>query len=62
MDKMKKVSRPKKKKKKRGDVTGTAKQPYESRQWTSAMKQVNDLVSLLLGNETCGQVEAEKKQ
>jgi hypothetical protein len=59
---VKKISRPKKKKekKKRVDLTVIAKQTYESRQRVSAMKQVNDLVSLLLGKETCGQVEAEK--
>ena len=41
------------------DLTVIVKQKVKARQQKVAMKQMNDLVSLL-GNETCGQVEVEK--
>ena len=61
MDKVKKVYRLKKKKKKRVDPVVIAKQKDKSRQQKAATKQVHDLVSLL-GKDTCVQVEAEKSE
>jgi hypothetical protein len=61
MNKAKKVSRLKKKKKKKTYVSVTAKQNDKSRQLKAAIKQVNDLV-ILLGKETCGKVEMEKTE
>ena len=58
MDKVKKVSR-RKKTKQRPDPTVIPQQKDGNRQRKEAVKQVNNLVSLL-SKETCGQVEVEK--
>ena len=60
MDKVKKVSRLKKKKKK-VDPTVIVNQKTQARQRKAATKHVNDLVSLLC-KETCGKVEKDKPE
>jgi hypothetical protein len=60
MDKVRKVSRLKKKKK-RVDPIVIANQKTQARQRKVAIKYVNDLVSLLC-KETCGKVEKAKPE